>query len=58
MDDTWGNIRVTKELIKWIDEFLESPEGKKQGYTSRSQVIASAIRDMLKEETGKKKLKS
>ena len=56
-DEAWGQVRITKELMKWIDEFVESPEGKKQGFTSRSQVVASATRDMLKEEMKKKKAK-
>lgn len=57
-DGAWGNVRINKELLKWIEEFLESPEGKKQGYTSTAQVVATAVRDMLKEEMSKKKVKS
>ena len=57
-DGAWSNVRINKELLKWIEEFLESPEGKRQGYTSAAQVVASAIREMLKEEMGKKKTKS
>lgn len=57
-DGAWENVRINKELLKWIEEFLESPEGKKQGYTSTAQVVATAVRDMLKEEMSKKKVKS
>lgn len=56
MDD-WWQVRITKEMKDWVDEFIKSPQGKKLGLTSRASVVAMAIRELIEEKTDTKKSK-
>jgi len=55
MSDTgWWPVKLRTELLKRIEEFLESAEGKRTGYTNAAQVIDKAVRDMLEEYFAKR----
>ena len=53
-DTGWWPVKLRKELISRIEEFLETPEGKRTGYTNPAQVIDKAVRDMLTEYFAKR----
>ena len=43
----WQTIPLPKGLVEQIDEFLESEEASKMGFSSRPQLLASLVRDFL-----------
>ena len=45
----WASISLTKELIEEIDSFVKSEDGKKLGFSSRTDLIARAVTDLLEE---------
>lgn len=49
MVDDWSLVRLRKALVDRIDEFLETPEGKRTGFNNASQYIDHAIRELLKD---------
>lgn len=49
MSIDWSNVRLRKELVKRIEEYLETPEGKRTGFTNASQFIDGAVRELLKD---------
>lgn len=53
-NEGWWPVKIRKEILNRVDEFLETPEGKRFGFTNRSQLIDQAIRDMLEEYLSKR----
>lgn len=49
MADEWTNIRMRKELVQRINEYLKTPEGKRTGYTNPSQLIDHTVRELIKD---------
>ena len=51
MSDTnvekWKTVKVPKGLLERIDEFVDSKDAYRLGFTSNSQVVAHAIRQFL-----------
>lgn len=47
--DDWSLVRLRKALIERIDEFLDTPEGKRTGFNNPSQYIDHAVRELLKD---------
>jgi len=45
----WETIRIPSGLNKKVDTFLESDFAQEWGYTSRSQVIVSSVRNFLQQ---------
>lgn len=44
----WPTVRLPKEMMDEVERFASSEYAKKNGFTSKSQVIVAAVRDFLK----------
>ena len=51
----WTTTSVPTDLAERIDSFVNSKEGKKSGYTSKTGFIADAIREKIDEVSGESK---
>ena len=51
----WTTTSVPTDLAERIESFVNSKEGKKLGYTSKTGFIADALREKLDELTGESK---
>jgi metal-responsive CopG/Arc/MetJ family transcriptional regulator len=47
--DGFGAVNLKEDLFKEVDAYLESEEGKKEGYKSRADFIDKAVRKALEE---------
>jgi metal-responsive CopG/Arc/MetJ family transcriptional regulator len=45
--EKWKTVKLPKGLSERVDEFVKSQEAYHQGWTSKSQVVAHAIRQFL-----------
>ncbi len=43
----WETVKLPKEMVQKIEEFTESQYAKQLGFTSKSQVVVTAIRDFI-----------
>ena len=48
----WVPISVSIDLVESVENFVNSKEGKRSGYTSKSGFVADAIREKLESLTG------
>lgn len=44
----WETIKLPKHMVQKINEFIETEYAQQNGYTSKSQVVVSAVREFLK----------
>jgi len=44
----WPTVRLPKEMMDEVESFTKTAYAKKSGFTSKSQVMVSAVRDFLK----------
>ncbi|MGH2612249.1 MAG: hypothetical protein ACRDFB_04275 [Rhabdochlamydiaceae bacterium] len=43
----WDTLRVPHGLMEELEKFLDSPAAKKTGFTSKTQVTTTAMREFL-----------
>ena len=43
----WDTLRIPHDLMEELEKFLESAVAKKTGFTSRTQVTTTAMREFL-----------
>ena len=48
-DDGFQSLRLRRELIKEIDEFVQTENAKKLGFRNRADFVNQAVRDKLRE---------
>ena len=44
----WETVKLPRQMIQRVNEFVETDYAKQNGFTSKSQVIVTAVRDFLK----------
>ncbi|WP_179371017.1 ribbon-helix-helix domain-containing protein [Nitrosopumilus ureiphilus] len=43
----WSAVRMPKEMSDEIEKFLNTAKAKRSGYTSKTQFVVSAVRELL-----------
>lgn len=43
----YGNVKLSEDLLKNIDQYLHSDGGRLLGYASRADFVATAVRNQL-----------
>jgi len=46
----WGNIHVSEDLLKLVDDYLKGEKAKRRDLHSRTDVASEAIKMLLREE--------
>lgn len=48
-EDKWAEVRIPKDMLNRLEEFLGSNFAKRLGFTNKSMVVATAIRALMNE---------
>lgn len=43
----WTTVRLPKKMMEEVEKFLKTGKARKAGYTSRTQLVVTAVRNLL-----------
>jgi len=46
----WGNVHVSEDLLKLVDDYLQGDKAKRRDLHSRTDVASEAIKALLRTE--------
>ena len=54
----WETVKLPIEMVDAIEDYIQTEQSKAEGFTSKSQVVVTAVRDFLTKRLQKQKLET